>query len=305
VILAEGYQMQPGESVVSPSLASTSDGYFEAMGMRLVAGRLFDARDREGAPRAIIVDERLAKRFWPGDSAIGKRMYSPQNPERLLEAPPDDQMLTVVGVIADVRLRGLVENAGAARVGAYYFPVAQRPVRTMSLAVRTAGDPLALAESVRKEIAAVDAELPFYAVRSMAERVEASLVPRRTPMTLATGFGLVALLLAAVGLYGVLAHQVGQRRREIGIRLALGADRRTIVALVLRDGFAVVALGGLAGLAAAVAARQAVASELYGVEGLDPLVVAAVALVLTLVCAVACVLPARQAAKVDPVEALQ
>ena len=113
------------------------------------------------------------------------------------------------------------------------------------------------------------------------------------------------VLLAALGLYGVLAHRVGQRRREIGIRLALGADRRTILAMVLRDGFAVVGLGSLVGFAGAFAARQAMASELYGVEGLDPLVVTGVALVLAAVCAVACVLPARQAAKVDPVEALQ
>ena len=305
VILAEGYQMQPGESVISPSQASVSDGYFEAMGVRLVAGRLFDHRDREVGPRTLVIDERLAKRFWPDGSALGKRMYTPQSPDRLLDLPADEQMMTVVGVIADVRQRGLVENAGAARVGAYYHPVAQRPVRTLSLAVRTTGDPLALAQAVRKEVAAVDPELPFYGVRTMGARVEASLVPRRTPMALATGFGVVALLLAALGLYGVLAHQVGQRRREIGIRLALGADRRSILAMVLRDGFAVVALGSLAGLAGAFVARQAVASELYGVEGLDPLVVAGVAAVLGAVCAVACVLPARQAAKVDPVEALQ
>jgi predicted permease len=305
VILAEGYQMQPGESLVSPSLVVASDGYFEAMGARLLAGRLFDGRDRDGAPRALVIDDRLARRFWPDGDAVGKRMYNPSNAEKIFELPPDDQMLTVVGVVAEMRLRGLVEDAGAARVGAYYFPNAQRPAATLSLAIRTAGDPLALADAVRREIAAVDPELPFYAVRSMAERVDLSLLPRRTPMALATAFGLVALLLAAIGLYGVLAHQVGQRRREIGIRLALGADRRTILLMVLRDGFAVVAIGAVAGLTGALVARRAVAAELYGVEGLDPLVVAVVVAVLAAVSAVACVVPARQAATVDPAEALQ
>jgi len=303
VILAEGYQMAPGESVVSPNSVSVTDGYFETMGARLLAGRFFNDGDIEGRRRVLVIDERLARKFWPDGQAVGKRMYQPESADRLLEQPPDDQMLTIVGVIADMKLSALVEGANQ-RAGAYYFPYRQRPVRSVGLAVRTAGDPKAAAETVRRTIAQVDAELPLYNIRTMAERTSEILVDRRTPTLLAGGFAVVALFLAAIGIYGVLAYQVSQRRREIGIRMALGAGAPRIFGLVLAEGAAIVGVGATVGLVGAFFLRRTLESVLYGVSAMDAAVVASVAGVLVAVACVACIVPARRAARTDPTIAL-
>ena len=181
VILAEGYQMAPGESLVSPNNIVASPGYFEAMGIRLIEGRFFDARDVEGAQRAIMVDRRLARKFWNGQSALGKRMFFPGSGDDLLKPPPESEWFTVVGVVDDVRTAGLVEQGKDQRVGAYYMALPQREVRTVSLAIRTAQDPGSAIGAVRTAIREVDAELPLFDVRAMDERVAASLVDRRTP----------------------------------------------------------------------------------------------------------------------------
>ncbi len=304
VILAEGYQMQKGESLISPGQISASDGYFEAMGVRLLEGRLFAAGDVEGRPRVLVIDEPLAKRFWPNGDALGKRMYFPNNVSDLLQKPADADMLTIVGVIAPMRIRGLVDSASNRRTGNYFFPLRQSPSRTIALAIRTSQQPEAVINAVRREIAQIDAEMPFYGVRTMAERLSASVLDRRTPMLLATGFAVVALLLAGIGIYGVLAYQVSQRRREIGIRMALGAANSSIFTLVLREGGLIVALGTAFGLAGAFAMRQTIQAQLYEVGAMDARVVAAVAGVLTVVALVACLLPARRAAKTDPMIAL-
>lgn len=304
VILAEGYQMAPGESLVSPNNVTVSDGYFEAMKVRLLEGRFFDARDHEASPRAIIVDEPLARRFWPGVSALGRRMYLPGSGEKLLEPPPEKDMFTVVGVIAEMKLVGLVDPAGLRRVGAYYFPARQRPPRTVTVAIRTAQDPVTLVSSVRQQLAKVDPELPFYSVQSMEERMSKSLIDRRTPMLLGTGFAAVALFLSAIGIYGMLAYQVSQRAREIGIRMALGAGASNIFRMVLTEGAAIVAVGSLFGLLGAFLLRRTLQSQLYGIGAMDPGVLAGVAGLLATVALVACVLPARRAARTDPIVAL-
>ncbi len=304
VILAEGYQMAPGESLISPFSVSVTDDYFQTMGARLVAGRWFTAGDAEHEPRVIIVDERLARRFWPDGDAIGKRMYQPENPERLFETPPEDQMLTIVGVVANMRIRGMVDTAGTERPGAYYFPYRQRPTRGMGLVVRTSGDPRAMADTVRRAIGGIDPELPLYNIRTMGERTEEALLDRRTPTLLAAGFALVALFLAAIGIYGVLAYQVSQRRREIGIRMALGAGAPRIFGLVLGEGALMVGIGSAVGLAGAFLVRRALESQLYGVGAMEPSVVAVVAGILMAVALAACLVPARRAANTDPVIAL-
>jgi predicted permease len=304
VILAEGYQMAPGESLVSPSQVAVSEGYFEAMQTALLRGRDFDARDHETAPRAIIVDERLASKFWPGLDPIGRHMYQPTDVKNLLQPPPRDQWFTVVGVVEDVRLAGLVDRADLKRVGTYYFPLRQSVNRGVGLAVRTAQEPTTMTAAVRHEIAAIDPELPFYGVRTMDERVDQWLIDRRTPMLLAVSFASVALFLAAIGIYGVLAYQVSQRRREIGIRMALGAETGSIFTMVLGEGAIIVLAGAAVGLAGAFALRQTLQSQLYEIGAMDPRVVLSVATVLIVVALVACVVPARRAAKTDPVIAL-
>ena len=304
VIIAEGYQMAPGESLISPFRIIVTPDYFQTMGARLIAGRWFTEGDIEGRQRVMIVDERLARRFWPNGDAVGRRMYQPQAAESIFQQPPDDQMITIVGVVADMRVRGIVDVAGSERFGAYYFPYRQSPSRTMGLAVRTSGDPAAMSEAVRRALAAVDAELPLYNIRTMEERTEEALVDRRTPTLLAAGFAIVALFLAAIGIYGVLAYQVSQRRREIGIRMALGAGAPRIFGLVLGEGALIVGIGAGVGLAGAFLARRALESQLYGVDAMEPAVVGLVAALLVAVALVACLVPARRAAKTDPVVAL-
>ena len=303
VILAEGYQMKPGESLISPGQVIVSPGYFEAMGAKLIKGRFFTADDIEGKPRAIIIDERLAKKFWANGDAIGRRMYFPEDINNIMAKPKEDQMLTIVGIIETMRLRGVVDTQ-AQKTGAYFVPLAQSQARTLGIAMRTAVDPGAMAESARREISQIDPEMPLYGVRTMDERLSTSLVDRRTPMLLATGFAIVALFLAAIGIYGVLAYQVSQRRREIGIRMALGAESGSIFNLVLREGGLIVMLGAVFGLIGAFLLRRTLQAQLYETGAMDARVVSAVAGVLIVVALVACVLPARRAAKTDPLIAL-
>lgn len=302
VILAEGYAMSPGESLISPYNASISPGYLEAMGVPLKRGRFFRAADDERAPAVVIIDERLAKRFWKDQDPIGRRMWKPDSAEEFTTGPgPKSRFWTVVGVVGNVRTTALTEKEP---VGFYYFPFAQDVVYGMTLVTRTAGDPSALVGSIRQQVLALDPELPFFSVKPMQQRVEESLVGRRTPMLLATLFGGIALFLAAVGIYGVLAYQVAQRRKEIGIRIALGSDGRRIFGLIVSEGLWLLGLGVGAGLAGAFAIRKAMETQLFGVQPMDPLVLAAVAAVLAAVAFVACAVPARRAARIDPLVAL-
>ena len=304
VILAEGYQMQQGESLISPGQVSASDGYFEAMGVTLVDGRFFNAGDEDRRQRVLVIDETLARRFWPKGDAVGKRMYQPTSAENIFAKPAEADMLTIVGVIAPMRIRGLVDSASNRRTGQYFFPFRQRPSNGIALAIRTSQQPESVIGAVRREIAEIDAELPFYGVRTMEARLSASVLDRRTPMLLATGFAVVALFLAGIGIYGVLAYQVSQRRREIGIRMALGAANSSIFTLVLREGGLIVLLGTAFGLVGAFLLRQTIQAQLYEVGAMDPRIVAMVAGVLIVVALIACLLPARRAAKTDPMIAL-
>ena len=216
---------------------------------------------------------------------------------------PDAVWLQVVGVVGAVKLKGLVEGEEA-RAGAYYLPFMQDVQRGIGFAIRAAGDPAGVTGAVRGALATLDPELQPYDVFTMSERVEKSLSPRRTPMVLSLAFGMVALLLASVGIYGVLAYQVSQRTREIGIRMALGSDGRAVMRLVLGEGLVLVLVGLTGGLAGALALRGLIASQLYGVGPLDPSVILAVTGVLALASLAACLGPARRAARVNPIVAL-
>ena len=296
VIRAVGYEERPGESLVSPSLIRIDGDYLAALGVPLVEGRYFDDRDTAESMRAIIIDERLARRFWPDRSALGGRMYAD------IELRDDTVVFTVVGVVAEHTLYGLVDQPE--QVGAYFFPHTQLPLSTPIFAIRTEGDPRALVGAVRAVVAEADPELPLFFVQTMEELIGAGLTSRRTPMLLALGFAGAALLLSALGIYGVLAYRVAQRRREFGVRLALGSSAAGLFRLVLSEGALLVGAGLALGIAGTLAVRRALAAQLYGIQTGDPLVAAAVVAVLTAVALTACALPARRATQVDPVRAL-
>jgi predicted permease len=303
VILAEGYQMKPGESLISPLNISVTPGYFEAMGISLVRGRSFNDGDNETAPRVIIVDERLARHFWPKSDPIGRRMYFPSNSKDLLKIDEHTQWMMVIGVARSLRYENL-DDSGA-RVGAYYVCGAQDPPSSFAFALKTAGDSASTVRALRAEIARLDPEVALFDIHSMSERIDLSLASRRTSMLLANAFGGVALFLASLGIYGVLAYLVAQRTREIGIRVALGSTRGGILRLVLREGFKLVAMGFVLGISGAALLQKAVATQIYGVRPYDPLVLAGVMALLAGIALVACAVPARRAMRVDPVVVLR
>ncbi|MEO5821938.1 MAG: ABC transporter permease [Vicinamibacteraceae bacterium] len=304
VVIPEGYTPKPGESVISPNQLYVSPGYFEAMKIRLKSGRFFTASDTADAPKSVVIDENLARKFWPKQEAVGKRIYLPDSPEDVARPGPKVVWMNVVGVIGEVKMKGLVEGGETARGGAFYAVMSQHSSRGIGLAIRTKGDPTATQAAVTRAIAEVDPDVPMTDVFTMSARIDKSLNPRRAPMVLSLGFGAVALLLAAIGLYGVLAYHVSQRTREIGIRMALGSDASGILRLILSEGGVLVGVGLAAGLVGALALRGAIASQLYGVGALDPLVMAGAIGVLAATSLIACWGPARRAAKVSPLVAL-
>jgi len=302
-MLAEGYVMKPGESLVSPNQIYVTPGYFEAMRIPLLEGRYFDSRDSQDVPNTVIVDQRLARKYWPNASPIGKRMWKPNSPEELVQPGPNARWYRVVGVVGSSKLRALVDPDE--RVGAYFIPNDQSPRWDVTFALRVSSEPGAILPALRKAIREIDADLPLHDTQTMEHRISESLIARKSPMLLAATFAAVALFLAGLGIYGVLAYTVAQRTREIGIRMALGGSRERIFGLVLRDGVVMLAIGFAAGLTGTVALARYVESVLFGVRPMDPLVLALVGAILGTVALVACVLPARRAMRVDPNEALR
>jgi predicted permease len=303
VILAEGYQMKPGESIISPFRMDISPGYFEAMGISMIKGRSFDERDNGTAPLVVIVDEQLAQHFWPNSDPVGRRMYLPGNPQDILKVDEHTTWLTVIGVVRNLRYEHLEDKGGSA--GAYYRPIEQEPDNTLTFALKAVGDTDSAVRALRAEVFRLDPDLAVFDVHSMSERIDLSLSARKTSMLLANAFGGVALFLAMLGIYGVLAYLVAQRTREIGIRVALGSSRGSILKIVLREGLELVVVGLVLGIIAAVSMQKAVASEIYGVRALDPLVLVSVMAVLAIVALAACAVPARRAMRVDPIIALR
>jgi predicted permease len=266
----------------------------ETLGVPLVRGRLIDERDVRGSTPGVVINETLARRYWSDGDPVGQRISLGGGP-----------MMTVIGVVGDVRQLGLDAPPDAE----VFVPLAQVEnafMRPRHLVVRTsAGDPLALAPAVRRAIWAVDADQPVSSVRAMSEVLDAELAARNTQLTLTSAFAVLALVLAAVGLYGVLSYTVAQNTNEIGLRMALGAWQATVVRSVVRSALLTACVGIGVGLIAAYALTRTIASFLYGVSAADPATAVAVAGVLLLVAAAAALVPALRAASVNPMTALR
>ncbi len=286
-----GRSLGPTEKLPHARINEVDGDYFRAMGIALIEGRFFSDSDTAESPRVVLVDQFLANRQFAGTSAVGQQLNfgSPRN-------------YTIVGVVRTIRDADLALPMPEERI---YFNATQLPLSAMRLVVKTALEPPALVPQVRAAVQALDREQAISDVRTMDEWVARSLSGRRTPMTLLTLFGIVALVLSAIGIYGVLAFGVAQRAREFGIRQALGADRTSIVSMVLVQGLRTAGAGVVVGLAAAAVLTRYMQSLLVGVRPYDLTVFGTVAVLLVGVAAAACYLPARRATRIDPMVTLR
>ncbi|MBL8178173.1 MAG: ABC transporter permease [Bryobacterales bacterium] len=301
VTLAEGYTMQPGESVITPYQIAITPGYMEAMGMKLLRGRLLSGEDSKESRPVIVIDQRLARKFWPNQDTIGRRMFRPESPD--LRPVANQRWLTVVGVVRDSKLTSLEGNGNQS--GTVYSAYTQSPRASITFAINAPGLGGTFPADLRRALASVDASLALFDIRTMEDRSRLSLASRRMALTLAMGFGILALVLSSVGVFGVLSYLLSQRRREIGIRLAVGSTAAGVFRLFLREGLLLIAVGLAIGLLGAVALERVVATQVYGMSALDPAVLALAALLLGGAALFACLWPARRAMAVDPVTVLQ
>jgi predicted permease len=295
-ITVDGYVPNaPGEDLIISSSGYVSPDYFRAMGIPLLKGRYFDEHDKKGAQEVVIVDDKFAERFWPNEDPLGKRM-------RRGDSGP---WRTVVGVVADEKEYGVESEPPITA----YYPVEQFNIGSRFLVARTSGDPAEMTALVKEEIRAIDPELPAYDVYTMEQRLHDSLARRRFSMTLLGVFAAFALILAAIGIYGVMTYWVNQRTHEIGIRMALGAEARDVMRLLLKQGLALAALGISVGLVGTLALtyfyRERLSTLLYQITANDPITLGVISLVLLLVALAAIFVPARRATKVDPIVALR
>ena len=279
---AKNENMSLQNSVVTP-------GYFAAMGIPLTEGRAFTDQDDSTSARVIIVNEQMAKKYWGGASPVGRTVRY------------GGREHTVVGVVPT----GKYVRLGEPPTPYYYTALAQHWRTAMSIAIRTTGDPQAVAPALRSAAAAFDETLPVSAIRTMTKHLGIALLPARLAGAALGVFGLLGLLLASVGMYGVMAYTVSQRRREIGIRMAIGAATRDVVGLIMRQGMTLVVIGAAIGIGGALAASRLLRGVLYGASVIDPVTFIGVPLLLTGVAALASWLPARRASGVDPLEALR
>jgi putative ABC transport system permease protein len=289
-IVVEGYQPRQGERM-SCLNADISTDFFGTLHIPFIAGRDFSAKDRVGAPKVVIINETMAHYFFGNSNPIGKKIGMDKIPD-----------MEIVGVVRDAKYTQLREEP----VRHFYIPIQQEPrLFEATLHVRSGGDPGALAEMVRAEVKSLDPHLPFYGVRTLATQIDDSLIPERLITWLSTIFGLLATLLAAVGLYGVVAFSVTRRTREIGVRIALGATPGNVLWLFLKQMAVLVGAGVIIGTGAALAATRLLSTMLYDVKPADPLAFIAAGTVLIATATLAAYLPARRATRVDPITALR
>ena len=297
----EGRVAPPGDPGPHGDIRGVSPHYFETMGIRLIRGRFFTDQDRRGGQPVAIIDENLAHEYWPNQEALGQRIRNGNN----------QPWKTIVGIVAHVRHYQVVGDEtssigteGSAK-GVYYFPLYQENSPAVFLIARTNGDPTALAGTIRSAVHDVDPSQPVADLRTMDQRITLSMGPRRSAVTLLSVFAAMALILAAVGLFGLIRYNVMQRTQEIGVRMAIGASRKDILRMVLGESLRLALLGVIGGLIAAFALTRVLSSLLYGVSATDPLTFAGTALALTLVALLASWVPAWRATRVDPLVALR
>jgi putative ABC transport system permease protein len=271
-----------------------SSSYFQTMGIPLLAGRHFRGQDRVDAPGVAIINEASARRFFPDEDPIGRRVQVQIDSQ---QAP----LLSVVGVVREVRHLGLDTEPSPE----IYVPYLQHPVPFMTLVVRTQSDPKTLVPAIKAQVFSLDKDLPVYDIATLQERIKESVAPRLHNLWLLGIFAALALILAAVGVYGMMAYSVTQRTQEIGIRIGLGAEPHDVLKLVVRQGAGLTLIGVGVGLTVALALTRVLSSLLFGVTATDPVTFGGVALLLTAVALLACYIPARRATKVDPVVALR
>jgi putative ABC transport system permease protein len=284
---------QPEQSVPPAAQANViSDGFFRTMEIPLLQGRDFNEADRAETTPVVIVNEEFARHAWPGAAALGRRLK--------IIGPPD-VWATVVGVVGGIKQRSLADPP----MPQLYQPVSQSPGIFTAIEVRTVGDPAAYANSVRAAVWAVDPDQPVWRVTPVQAFVEGNIAAPRFTLLLTGAFALMSLILAVIGVYGVMAYVLVQRTRELGVRVALGARSSQVVGTVLAHGATVVTVAALAGLAIAFAGARLLRAQLFGVTPNDPLTFAVVPVLLSAVAILACYLPARRAARVDPVAALR
>ena len=290
-IAVEGYVPSGAQELIISNVRIVSPDYFQTMRIPLVNGRYFDHRDVKGAPETVIVDEAMAERFWPNEDPLGKR----------LQRGGSGSWRTVVGVISNARQYSAEKEPPIA----VYYPSEQFAARNMFLVIRTTRDPSGMTGAITKEIQALDPEMPVFDVGTMDQRLHDSLARRRFSMFLLGLFAVVASVLAAIGIYGVMAYSVNERTHEIGIRLALGAPPAKVTQLVIRQALVLTSFGIATGLAGAFALTRVMSSLLYGVSATDVGTFVATPLLLGGVAILASYLPALRAARVDPMIALR
>jgi len=285
---------RPGEEPTA-EYESISPDYFKTLRIQIVRGRDFDAQDRIGKTPVIIIDEKLATRCFPGQDPIGQQII--EDPHKT-----DSQKYTIIGMVRTVRHDDLVNIPKLAEL---YYPISQKPELGMTILFRAKGDPLQLVSATREAVQSVDPNLPVFNIRTLETQLSNELVTQRLSVILVSLFSVLALLLAAVGLYGVLAYSIAQRTREIGIRIALGAESGSILSMVVRQGLTIVGIGLAAGIIGAMILTHLIQSLLYGVSGTDPVALLTSVGVLALAAFLACLVPALRAIRVDPITALR
>jgi len=287
----------PEKDEPSGDFFTTGVGYFRTMGIPILKGRDFDQNDRHGSTPVIIITDTFARQHFPNEDPIGKRIH----PGISSIEGEDSTMREIVGVVGDVRNRELNTEPRPA----FYVPQTQIPFSQMAMVVKTNNEPQSLISGVTKDVAGMDPDLPLFGVRTMEEYLSASVATPRFNTTLLSIFAAVALVLTVVGLYGVMSYSVAQRTNEIGIRIALGAQGRDVLMMIVKQGSKLILIGLAIGLLGAIAVTRLMESLLFGVTAKDPLTFAAVAMLLAIVALLACYVPAWRATKVDPMEALR